>query len=123
LRTYPTQRDIARCLRLDTILKHIKKKSMTVHDIAELVEVRYATAKQYINELHKSGKVHIAKYERTKAAIRPVYKFGYAEDAEKLKRLPHSYYDQKRPKRPYRPRNKSHETNTKPRRDVAASWF
>ncbi len=110
-------------LRLDTIRKHIKKKPMTIHEVGELVDVKYATAKIYLRELHMDGYVHITKYERTRASYRPVFKYGDAPDADKPERIPHSFYDKKRPKRPYKPRNKSHEENTKPRRDVAAAWF
>lgn len=96
---------------------------MNIHQVAELVGVKYRTARDYLMELKKGGLIHICRYERTKAAFMPIFKFGKGEDAEKLQRIPHSYYDNKRPKRPYKPRNKSHEQNTKPRRDVAASWF
>lgn len=109
-------------LRLQTILKHIKTP-MDIHKISELVGVKYATAKSYIKELHEQKLVYIVRYERTKAAFKAVYKLGNKNDAEKLERIPHWVYDMNRPKRPYKPRNKNYEQNTKPRRDVAASWF
>ena len=96
---------------------------MTVHEVCELVEVKYPTARQYVDELHKNGDVYIADYERTKAAFRPVFKYGNKPDVERPERIPHWVYDMKRPKRPYKPRNKNYETNSKPRRDIAASWF
>ena len=96
---------------------------MTIHQVGELVDVKYATAKIYLRELHKNGDVHICKYERTRASYRPVFKFGNSPDAEKPERIPHWVYDMKRSPRPYRPRKKAYEENTKPRRDVAASWF
>ena len=96
---------------------------MSIHQVAELCGVQYATAKIYINELRKSEPIYIAKYERTKGDFRPYYKFGDKQDVPKPERIPHWVYDQNRPKRPYKPRNKDYEATKKPRRDIAASWF
>lgn len=124
MRTYPSLRSAVKIVRLNVITLAVKKKAMTVHEVGELVGVKYATAKQYLEELHNNNEVYIVRYERTKAAFRPVYKFGNKPDAVKPERIPHWVYDMKRPKRPYQPRRKQSEKyDTKPRRDVAASWF
>lgn len=91
--------------------------------MAELCGVRYATASIYLNELRKTEPIYISKYERTSGDFRPYFKFGNKEDVQKPERIPHSVYDQNRPKRPYKPRSKDNETNTKPRRDVASAWI
>lgn len=110
-------------LRIETIRKHLKKKALSIHQMAELCGVRYATASIYLNELRQHEPIYICRYERTSGDFRPYFKFGYKTDVPKPERIPHSVYDQKRPKRPYKPRNKQDETTTKPRRDLAASWF
>lgn len=107
---------------MQTILKHIKNKPMSIHQMAEMLEVKYATARQYLNELKKVNNIYIAKYERTKGDFRPHFKFGNKDDVAKPKRIPHWVYDMKRSPRPSRKR-KDYETNAKPRRDVAAAWF
>jgi hypothetical protein len=108
---------------MQVILKTLKKKAMSIHQIGELVEVKYATARAYLLELKQCNNVYIASYERTCGDFRPLFKFGNKEDAPKPERIPHWVYDMKRPSRAYKSRNKNYETNTKPRRDVAASWF
>lgn len=109
-------------IRLQVILKYLKKKPMSIHQIGELVEVKYATARAYLLELKKHQAIYIAKYERTKGDFRPMFKFGDKPDAPKPERIPHWVYDMKRSPRPSRKR-KDYETNAKPRRDVAAAWF
>lgn len=110
-------------LRLQTILIYLKKKPMSIHQIGELVEVKYATARAYLLELKKHQAIYIAKYERTKGDFRPMFKFGDKPDAPKPERIPHWVYDQNRPCRAYKPRKKHEEETIKVRRDVAASWF
>lgn len=110
-------------LRVDALLKAIKKQPMTVHDVTQVIGLKYPSARAYLTELHKSGDVHICRFERTTAAFRPVYKYGNEPDAPKPERMPHWFYDMKREKREYKPRKKQSENTTHPRRDVAASWF
>ena len=108
---------------MQVILKTLKKKAMSIHQIGELVEVKYATARAYLLELKQSNNVYIASYERTCGDFRPLFKFGNKEDAPKPERIPHWVYDMKRPSRAYKSRKKHEEKNFKPRRDVAAAWF
>lgn len=110
-------------LRMQTILQTLKKKQMTIHQIGELVEVKYATARAYLLELKKDNHIHISGYLRTKGDFRPQYKYGNSPDAPKPERIPHWVYDMNRPTRKYKSRKKDENQNIKIRRDVAASWF
>lgn len=110
-------------LRLQTIAKYLKKKHMSIHQISELVEVKYATARAYLLEIKKNYPVYIAEYKRTKGDFTPMYKIGDKPDVAKPERIPHWVYDMKRSPRPTRQRKKHEKETIKVRRDVAASWF
>lgn len=96
---------------------------MTIHQIGELVGVKYATARAYLLELKRDNNIHISGYERTKGDLRPQFKFGNKPDVVKPERIPHWVYDQNRPHRAYKSRKKDENQSIKIRRDVAASWF
>lgn len=123
MRTYPSRRNVVKMLRMDLIVKTMKKKAMSVHQVAEMLDVKYACARSYIKELQLANMVYICKYERTPGDFRPMFKYGNKPDAIKPERIPHWVYDERRSPRPYRPRNKGEHYETKPRRDIAASWF
>ena len=120
--TYPSRRSVIKMLRMDVIVKAMKKRAISVHQVAELLNVKYACARSYIKELEMAGVVYIHKYERTPGDFRPLFKCGNKPNAPKPERIPHWVYDQARSPRPYRPR-KGEAHDTKPRRDLAAAWF
>lgn len=71
------------------MLRQLEKMDTNRFRLANLLQLHPATTHKHLNALHKAGKAHICRWERTTpySAFVPVYKAGKGIDAPKPARL------------------------------------
>lgn len=112
--------------RITYLLDRMSKEPMSIHQMADAVNMGMKSVSKYLTELRFKKKVHIAKYDRTSIGAYTVYYMtGDLPDAVKPVPLSQKEYNERYRAKSNKPSRSKSAIHTKfvPRPDYAAHWL